>query len=509
MVYELRIPEVGESVQEVQVGRWLVDEGQWVQRDQDVVEIETDKASVEIPAPASGVVTRILKRQGEPAEVGEVIGYLEEQAPAAPTESGGAAAPAGASAARERTPASHGPSRDAAEQAATAIPQEVAPRTQRPAQPAPGGQAAPAAVASHTTAPDAAAPTHRSRQRTARDDGAARRPPQEASAQYPAVAAAPAREARPREEKAVPPRPAEPAAEHAPPREQLSAHESAPPREPVPMREEAPSRQPVPTGEPVAQRQPPPPSLGADTTAAPPAQAQGVVRQEQVVPMTLIRRRIAQRLVEAQHNAALLTTFNEVDMSAVIEARRTFRDVFQEKYGVKLGFMSFFVKAAIEALKDFPAINAEVRGTNIVYRNYYDIGIAVGSQRGLVVPVLRNAHLMSFAEIERAIADLASRANDNRLRPDELEGGTFTISNGGVYGSLLSTPIVNPPQSGVLGLHAIQERPVARDGQVVIRPMMYVALTYDHRVVDGREAVTFLRRIKEIIESPLRLMLEV
>jgi 2-oxoglutarate dehydrogenase E2 component (dihydrolipoamide succinyltransferase) len=196
-------------------------------------------------------------------------------------------------------------------------------------------------------------------------------------------------------------------------------------------------------------------------------------------------------------------------MSAVIEARRTFRDVFQEKYGVKLGFMSFFVKAAIEALKDFPAINAEVRGTNIVYRNYYDIGIAVGSQRGLVVPVLRNAHLMSFAEIERAIADLASRANDNRLRPDELEGGTFTISNGGVYGSLLSTPIVNPPQSGVLGLHAIQERPVARDGQVVIRPMMYVALTYDHRVVDGREAVTFLRRIKEIIESPLRLMLEV
>jgi 2-oxoglutarate dehydrogenase E2 component (dihydrolipoamide succinyltransferase) len=233
------------------------------------------------------------------------------------------------------------------------------------------------------------------------------------------------------------------------------------------------------------------------------------VRQEEVVAMSLIRRRIAERLVQAQHEAALLTTFNEIDMSAVIQMRKQYRDRFQEKYGIKLGFMSFFTKAAIEALKEFPALNAEVRGREIVYRNYFDIGIAIGSGKGLVVPVLRNAERLSFAEIEQQIADLGARAGANKIRPEELSGGTFTITNGGVYGSLLSTPIINPPQSGVLGLHAIQERPIAHEGQVIIRPMMYVALTYDHRIVDGREAVTFLRRIKEIIEEPARMLLEV
>jgi 2-oxoglutarate dehydrogenase E2 component (dihydrolipoamide succinyltransferase) len=231
--------------------------------------------------------------------------------------------------------------------------------------------------------------------------------------------------------------------------------------------------------------------------------------------MTPLRRTIARRLVEAKQTAALLTTFNEIDMTAVIELRRTLGEAFREKHGVKLGFMSFFVKAATDALLAVPAVNAQVRshdggtGDEIVYHHYCDVGIAVGGGKGLVVPVLRDAEHLSFAEIERRIADFGQRAQENRLTLEELTGGTFTISNGGIYGSLLSTPIVNPPQSGVLGLHAIQDRPVARDGQVVIRPMMYVALTYDHRLVDGREAVTFLKRIKEVVETPPRILLEV
>jgi 2-oxoglutarate dehydrogenase E2 component (dihydrolipoamide succinyltransferase) len=249
--------------------------------------------------------------------------------------------------------------------------------------------------------------------------------------------------------------------------------------------------------QPKSQQQPPQPKV------SPPA------REEQVIPMTPIRRRIAERLVEAQKSAALLTTFNEIDMSAVLALRKQHQETFQAKYNIKLGLMSFFVKATIEALKTVPQLNAEVRGHDIVYRNYHDIGIAVGGGKGLVVPVLRNAERMSFAEIETAIADFANRAQANQLKVDELQGGTFTISNGGVYGSMLSTPIVNPPQSGVLGLHAIEDRPMARDGAVVIRPMMYVALTYDHRIVDGREAVACLKRIKEIVEDPARMLLEI
>jgi 2-oxoglutarate dehydrogenase E2 component (dihydrolipoamide succinyltransferase) len=214
-------------------------------------------------------------------------------------------------------------------------------------------------------------------------------------------------------------------------------------------------------------------------------------------------------LVEAKQNAALLTTFNEIDISGVMDLRHQYGEAFLKKYGVKLGFMSFFVKACVDALKQCPAINAEVRGTNIVYRNYFDIGVAIGGGKGLVVPVLRNTERMSFAEIERAIGQFGRRAKENKLAPDELSGGTFTISNGGIYGSLLSTPIVNPPQSGILGMHAIQDRPVARDGNVVIRPMMYVALTYDHRIIDGREAVTFLKRVKEAVEAPARMLMEI
>jgi 2-oxoglutarate dehydrogenase E2 component (dihydrolipoamide succinyltransferase) len=239
----------------------------------------------------------------------------------------------------------------------------------------------------------------------------------------------------------------------------------------------------------------------------PKVQNVGAGVSEKIVPMSQIRRRIGERLVQAQQSAALLTTFNEVDMTAVREIRAKYRDLFLAKHQTKLGFMSFFIKAAIAALQAVPEVNAEIRGRDIVYHNNFDIGIAVGSGKGLVVPVLRGAEHLTFAEIENAIANFVQRAEANKLVPDELHGGTFTISNGGVYGSLLSTPIVNPPQSAVLGLHAIQDRPVARQGAVLVRPMMYVALTYDHRIIDGREAVGFLKRIKELIEEPLQMLL--
>lgn len=236
---------------------------------------------------------------------------------------------------------------------------------------------------------------------------------------------------------------------------------------------------------------------------------EGGLRTEERVPMTKLRQRIAERLVQSQSTAALLTTFNEVDMGAVLALRAQYQEDFQKRHGVKLGFMSFFVKAAVEALKEQPAINAEIQGTDIVYKNYYDIGVAVGGGRGLVVPIIRDAERKSFAQIEKEIGDFGARARDNKLKPEELQGGTFTISNGGIYGSLMSTPIINPPQSGILGMHAIQERPVVRNGQVVVAKMMYLALTYDHRLVDGREAVTFLVQIKNLVENPTRILLEV
>lgn len=231
--------------------------------------------------------------------------------------------------------------------------------------------------------------------------------------------------------------------------------------------------------------------------------------RERTVPMSMMRRSIAKRLVEAQQTAAILTTFNEVDMSAVMDLRNKYKDAFTKRHGMKLGFMSFFVKACIEALKDVPEINAVIDGNNIIYRDHYDIGVAVGSKKGLVVPVVRNADAMSFAEVESTIADYGSRARDGKIGLDELSGGTFTISNGGIYGSLLSTPILNPPQSGILGMHKIEKRPVVVDDQIVIRPMMYLALSYDHRIVDGKGAVTFLVKVKECLEDPTRILLEI
>ncbi len=240
-----------------------------------------------------------------------------------------------------------------------------------------------------------------------------------------------------------------------------------------------------------------------------PAQERALLPNEERVPMSRLRRRIAERLKEAQNNAAMLTTFNEVDMSAIMALRDKYRDTFEKKHGFRLGFMGFFVKAALQGLKEIPAVNAEIDGGDIIYKNHYDIGVAVGTEQGLVVPVVRNADALSLPEIEAKIAELGKRARDGKLSVDDLQGGTFTISNGGVYGSLMSTPILNPPQSGILGMHKIQQRPVVIDGKIEARPMMYLALSYDHRIIDGREAVTFLVRIKECLEDPQRLVLEI
>jgi 2-oxoglutarate dehydrogenase E2 component (dihydrolipoamide succinyltransferase) len=411
---ELKVPSVGESITEVQIGDWLIGEGSSAKKDDALVVIETDKVTVELPAPVAGKVTKVLKKKGDTASVGEVIGYMEAGAVTGKTAD--------------------------------------APKQDKP-----------------TSAP-------------AKNDGATK-----------TAASAPVKTAAPAASKGEPY--VMPAAQRALATSGVEARDvqaTGPGnrmlKEDVQRAASAPKAVPSSNGT-------------SNGTAS--------ARNEEVVAMTPMRKRIAERLVEAQNTAALLTTFNEIDMGAVMELRTQFKDEFQKKHEAKLGFMSFFVKASIEALKLIPQVNAEIRDGAMIFKNYYDIGVAVGGGKGLVVPILRNAERMSFAEIENAIADYGTRAQANKLTLDELQGGTFTISNGGIYGSLLSTPILNPPQSGILGLHAIQERPVARNGQVVIRPMMYVALTYDHRIVDGREAVTFLKRIKECLENPSRMLLEI
>ena len=406
MATELKVPEVGESITEVEIGAWLKQEGDAVAKDENVVSIESEKATIELPAPAAGTLTKILKKKGDMAKVGEVIGHMENGAVKA--KSADAAQPAKAKASDKAAGDQPADGKKLVMPAAERVLEEKGLKAEDVKATGPGGRLLKEDVARHAEA----------------------EPAKEAS-----VAAA------------------------------------------------APVAAAVKNGD--------------------------ASREEEIVPMSMLRRTVAKHLVEAQHSMAMLTTFNEVDMSAVMALRKEFQEKFLEKYGVKPGFMSFFVKAAVDALRLVPQVNAEIRGKDIVYHNYQDIGVAIGGGKGLVVPVLRNAERMSFAEIEIAIGELAKRAKENKLKPDELQGGTFTISNGGVYGSLLSTPIVNSPQSGILGMHSIQDRPIAVDGNVVIRPMMYIALSYDHRIVDGREAVTFLKRIKEVIEKPARMLLEV
>jgi len=450
MPIELKVPEVGESISEVEIGEWLKKEGDFVERDDEVVVIETDKATVEISAPESGTITKILKSSGQTAAVHEVIAYLEAGEPHRGTT----------------TPTVQKSEAASAQQAS--------------------------AVTRPSSQPSAAWDDDR---KMIRPTGTAVRPMSEP----PADGSSQESEARTEPEQV-----AEAGTETVPEAEALPQFESR-----TAQFEKLPSRlAPKGRGADDSNRQARPNSPGGPEKIRAPSQSSGG-STERIVAMSHLRRRIAERLVGAQHNAALLTTFNEVDMSSVIELRKRYRDLFQEKHQTKLGFMSFFVKASIAALKMVPEVNAEIRGTDIVFRNFFDIGVAVGGGKGLVVPVLRNAEHLTFAEIERAIADFARRAEQSKILPAELQGGTFTISNGGIYGSLLSTPIVNPPQSGILGLHAIQDRPVVRDGAVVIRPMMYVAVTYDHRLIDGREAVQFLKHIKETVEDPGRLLLDI
>ncbi len=425
---EVKVPTVGESITEVQINQWLKSEGDWVAQDEDLVELETEKASVQIPAPGSGYLRNIRKQEEEFAEVGELIAEIE------PAE-----APAGG-------------------------PTEKQPQAPAPSQPQDqdGDEPSKTPVAANRSPPDSEAPPVPLQKVMP----AAQRLLDELGLVASAVTAT------------------GPGGRLL--KEDVLTHvrRSTQPAAPAPLTH--------------------PPAMGASLLTTGPSD-----RGEEVKPMSMIRRTIAARLVQAQQTAALLTTFNEVNMQPVMDLRNKYRDTFQQKHGVKLGFMSFFAKAAVEGLRRFPAVNAELRGNSLVYRDYYDIGIAIGGGKGLVVPVLRNVEKLGFAAIERSIAEYAQAASANQLQPSDLEGGTFTISNGGIYGSLLSTPIVNPPQSGILGLHSIQERPIAENGQVVIRPMMYLALTYDHRVIDGREAVTFLRTIKEVVEDPARLFLEV
>jgi 2-oxoglutarate dehydrogenase E2 component (dihydrolipoamide succinyltransferase) len=410
MALSLKVPALGESVREATLGTWKHNEGDHVEADEPLVEVESEKATLEVPSPGAGVLRKILRKAGETVAVGEVIAEIDQVA-------AGAAAPAPA------------PAKGGNGAGAGAGGDELR-----------AGPAARRAIAESGLSSKDVKGTGRGGRVSNQD-------------------VARALEGR------------EPA---------LEVVSSA--REAVPELVEVPAEKSVPV----------------DASS-----------RERAVPMSPLRRTVARRLVEAQQTAAILTTFNEVDMTAVLALRERYQERFVKAHGLKLGFMSFFVKAAIDALKAFPAVNAEIRGTDILYKDHYDIGVAVGGGKGLVVPVVRDADRMSFAEVEKTIGELAVRARDNKLTMKELEGGTFTISNGGVYGSLLSTPILNPPQSGILGLHSIQKRPVVVDGQIAIRSMMYLALSYDHRLIDGREAVQFLVRVKECVEDPERILLEV
>ncbi|MGD9615862.1 MAG: 2-oxoglutarate dehydrogenase complex dihydrolipoyllysine-residue succinyltransferase [Alphaproteobacteria bacterium] len=433
MTVEIRVPTLGESVTEATVAKWLKQPGERVERDEPVVELETDKVTLEVPAPQAGVVGAIHVAEGDNVPVGAVLGTIADGAAgAAPHPSAASAAGPPSPALRERENVSAG----------TETLSRIAGEGGDGRGPAPGegrrvldraGPAVRKLVAESGVEAATLTPTGPGGRLTKADVIAARQTP------------------APRAEVEAPP---------------ISARERPP-------------------------------------VGPPPAERETRVR------MTRLRRRIAERLKEAQHNAAMLTTFNEIDMSATMALRERWRDVFEKKHGIRLGFMSIFVKAAIVALKEFPAVNAEIDGDDIVYKNHYDIGVAVGIEQGLVVPVVRDADTKSFAEIEKEIAALGRKARDGRLTIEDLSGGTFTISNGGVYGSLLSTPILNPPQSAILGMHKIERRPIAVGDKIEIRPMMYVALTYDHRIIDGREAVTFLVRIKECVEDPSRLLFDI
>jgi 2-oxoglutarate dehydrogenase E2 component (dihydrolipoamide succinyltransferase) len=417
---EIRVPTLGESVTEATIGRWFKHAGDAVAVDEPLVELETDKVTIEVPAPAAGVLAEIVAKDGETVAPGALLGQIKE----------------GAAAAAKSAPA----------------PAAAAPPIAKPAPPPPLPQPAPAAAAAKAAPADA--PLAPSVRKLAAESGISA-----------ATVAGSGKDGRVTKGDMM---------------EAIARAVAAP----------------TPVTQPAAAVQVRAPSAPDDAA------------REERVRMSRLRQTIARRLKEAQNTAAMLTTFNEVDMTSVMALRAEYRDLFEKKHGVKLGFMSFFVRACVLALKEIPAVNAEIDGSDLVYKNYYHVGVAVGTEKGLVVPVVRDADRLTLAEIEKKIADFGHRARDGALAIEEMQGGTFTISNGGVYGSLMSTPILNAPQSGILGMHKIQERPMIIDGAIKPRPMMYLALSYDHRVVDGREAVTFLVRVKELLEDPARLVLD-
>jgi len=428
MAIEIRVPTLGESITEATVGKWFKKAGEPVQADEPLVELETDKVTLEVNAPSPGVLSEIVAETGQTVAIGALLGQV----------AAGAATPAPA-----RAPAA------AAKLAPESVP---AAATATPFSPAAGTAMPPAPAAAKIAAED--------KIDLASITGSGKRGQVLKGDVLAAVAAA-----------------------------------QAPVPVVVPAPLQAPAAAPLPAS-------PPAPAPAARTTTPDDG------AREERVRMTKLRQTIARRLKDAQNTAAMLTTFNEVDMSEVMALRSRYKDAFEKKHAAKLGFMGFFVKACVQALKEIPAVNAEIDGADLVYKNYYHIGIAVGTDKGLIVPVARDADKLSIAEVEKTIAALGKRARDGQLTLEELQGGTFTITNGGIYGSLMSTPILNAPQSGILGMHKIQERPIAVGGKVEIRPMMYLALSYDHRIVDGREAVTFLVRVKEALEDPARLVLD-
>ncbi len=467
MATDIRVPALGESIAEASVGRWLKKEGDTVAADEPLVELETDKITVEVPAPAAGVLEKVAARTGDSVKVGALLGTV---APVA----GASAAPRPASRATPVAP----------------------PAAKAASAPRPAAAATVAAPAMRPAAVPARGPT-----------AAVAVPPR-------AVAAAPASTFPPSVRRLVAAHGPEVAAQAGTGRsgritkgDVLAVVERGGAPHAVPSEAETYDAELAADAEAEAEAAP----VGAEAErSAPttPEAAEPASALEERVPMSRLRQTIARRLKEAQNTAAMLTTFNEVDMSAVMALRTRYKEGFEKKHGVKLGFMGFFVAATVHALREIPALNAEIDGADIVIKHYYNIGVAVGGAAGLVVPVVRDADRLGLAGVERVIADLGARARAGTLKLDELQGGTFTISNGGVYGSLMSTPILNAPQSGILGMHKIQERAVVVNGAIVARPMMYLALSYDHRIVDGKDAVTFLVRIKEAIEEPERLILE-
>jgi 2-oxoglutarate dehydrogenase E2 component (dihydrolipoamide succinyltransferase) len=412
---EIRVPTLGESVTEATIGRWFKKAGDAVAVDEPLVELETDKVTIEVPAPSAGTLSEIVAKDGETVAVGALLGQI--------TDGAGGAKPAAAAPKAEAAPA-----------------------------PAAAAPAAAAAAPSKTLAADTPqAPSVRKLSAESGVDAAG--------------VAGTGKDGRVTKG------------------DMLAAIEKA-------------ASSPTPVNQPAA---------AVQVRAASPADD---AAREERVKMTRLRQTIARRLKDVQNTAAMLTTFNEVDMTAVMALRSQYKDVFEKKHGNKLGFMGFFTKACVQALKDIPAVNAEIDGSDIIYKNYYHVGVAVGTDKGLVVPVVRECDTKSISQIEKDIADFGRRARDGQLKIDEMQGGTFTITNGGIYGSLMSTPILNAPQAGILGMHKIQERPVVVGGKIEIRPMMYLALSYDHRVIDGKEAVTFLVRVKESLEDPARLVLD-